>query len=117
MPGLVLAVAGLAVAPAHWTGRAEGTYETWRQERGPTVQQQSPQRSETPREPAVSSDVPAVPEHPWRNEADPAGVAPVPVAEALQLVSSLRDLPLEVRSTVLLRVFGREADSNPDAGQ
>ena len=95
----------------------EGAYETKRQERGPRVQQRSPQRSETPRVPAVRSDVPTVPERPRRNEADPAGVATVPVAEALQLVSSLRDLPLEVRSAVLLRVFGRVAGSNPDMGQ
>ena len=117
MPGPAPAVAALAVAPAYRAGRAEGTCERWRQERGLRVQQWSLQRSETPREPAVRSDVPAVPERPRRNEADPAGVAPVPVSETIQLVGSLRDLPLEVRSAVLLRVFGRVADSNPDAGQ
>ena len=43
-------------------------------------------------EPAFSPDGPTVP-RPRLNEADLAGAAPVPVAEALQLVSSLRDLP------------------------
>ena len=109
-------VAALAVAPARRTGMAEGTHEARRQERGPRLQQRSPQRSETPREPAFSPDGPTVP-HPRRNEADLAGAAPVPVAEALQLVSSLRDLPLEVRSAELLRVFGRVPDPNPDLGQ
>ena len=50
LPGTAPAVAALAVAPTHRTGRAEGAYETWRQERRPRVQQRSPQRSETPRE-------------------------------------------------------------------
>ena len=117
MPGPALAVATLAVAPARRTGRAEGAHEAWRQERGPRVQQRSPQHSETPREPVVRPDVPTVPERQRRNEADPAGVAPVLVAEVLQLVSSLWDLPLEVRSAVHLRVFGRVFDPRPDAGQ
>ena len=56
-------------------------------------------------------------QRPRQNEADLAGAALVPVAEVLQLVSSLRDLPLEVRSAVLLRVFGRVPDPNPDLGQ
>ena len=44
---------------------------------------------------------------PPRNEAAPIGAASVPVSEALRLIDSLQDLPVEVRSAVLLRVFGQ----------
>ena len=109
-------MAALAVAPTRRTVIAEEAHEAQRHVRGPRAQQRSPPRSETPGEPAFSPDVPTV-QRPRGNEDDLAGAAPVPVAEVLQLVSSLRDLPLKVQSAVLLRVFGRVTDPNPDLGQ
>ena len=114
LPGPASSVAALVGAPVGRMDRVGRLPDTWRQENGPGSPPRSARRSDAPR---ATGDLPAVPAVPPRNESGPDGGALVPVAEALQLVSNLRDLPLEVRSAVLLRVFGQAPDPNPGAGQ
>ena len=106
----VPAVAAIAELPAPRRNRS-----VKRQQRREIVNQPVRGRHNEPlEEPAVAATRTAPVSQP---EVNPEGSATSPVEQALRLMDSLRDLPLEVRSAVLRRVFRDGPDAGPEDGQ
>ena len=98
----IMAVGALSVVPASHATSSSIVPGPSRPRTAPEPVSTPSRRLETREEP---TNAPLV-HHRRQDEVSPDRRDPIPVGEALRLVSSLQDLPVEVRSAVLLRVFG-----------
>ena len=103
-----MAVSSVAVVPHAPKARTARRPGPSRPENVPAAGPIRARRAETREELAVVQDVALQP----REGANPNENDPIPVGEVLRLVASLQDLPVEVRSAVLMRVFRQGSGSD-----